>query len=180
MCLILFLVGGLGVSDTNGAKWGVGTLLLIFTFVYDLTVGPLCYCIVAEIPSSKLRTKTVMLSRNMYNVANIIVGVITPYMLNPTAWNWKAKTGFFWAGFSLVGSIWVYFELPETRNRTYAELEVLFQDGVSARKFKSTEVEVFDAGKLMERYGETGIKHFVDHVDNAEEEDIIEKVQVST
>ncbi|ABN64354.1 maltose permease [Scheffersomyces stipitis CBS 6054] len=175
MFVLLILVGGLGVANTTGAKWGIGTLLLIFTFVYDLTVGPMCYCIVAEIPSSKLRTKTVMLSRNMYNVANIIVGVVTPYMLSPTAWDWKAKTGFFWAGFSLLGSIWVYFELPETRNRTYAELDILFQDKVPARKFKTTEVEVFDAGKLMERYGERGIKQFVEHVDKAEEEEIFEK-----
>ena len=112
---------------------------------------------------------------SMYNVANIIVGVVTPYMLSPTAWDWKAKTGFFWAGFSLLGSIWVYFELPETRNRTYAELDILFQDKVPARKFKTTEVEVFDAGKLMERYGERGIKQFVEHVDKAEEEEIFEK-----
>ncbi|ABN67427.1 maltose permease [Scheffersomyces stipitis CBS 6054] len=176
MFVILIIVGGLGVSNSNGAKWGIGTLLLIFNFVYDLTIGPMAYCIVAEIPSSKLRTKTVMLSRNLYNVANIIVGIVTPYMLSPTAWNWRAKTGFFWAGFALLGCVWVWFELPETKDRTYAELDVLFQDGVKARDFKHTEVEVFDAGKLMEKFGENGIKHFVEHVDNKDDNnEIFEK-----
>ena len=165
MSLLMLLVGGLGTSSSKSAKWGVGTLLLLFTFVYDLSVGPMCYCIVAEMPSSKLRTKTVMLARNTYNVAHIVAGVVTPYMLSPTAWNWKAKTGFFWAGTAFVGSVWVFFELPETKNRTYAELDILFQDGVSSRKFNSTDVEVFDAGKLMEKYGATGIKQIIEHVD---------------
>jgi len=167
--MILLIVGGLGCSSSTSAKWGVGSLLLIYTFVYDLTVGPITYSLVSELSSTKLRTKTVMLSRNMYNVSNIIVGIITPYMLNPTQWNWRAKTGFFWAGFSIAAAVWCYFELPETRNRTYAELDLLFEQGVKARKFKTTEVDVFDAGKLMEKFGEDNIKAFVQNVEDANE-----------
>ena len=29
-------------------------------------------------------------------VVAIITGVVTPYMLNPTAWNWQNYAGFFW------------------------------------------------------------------------------------
>ncbi|KAK6456192.1 maltose permease [Scheffersomyces xylosifermentans] len=174
MCCLLLIVGGLGTSSSNSAKWGIGSMLLVFTFVYDLTVGPMCYCIVAEIPSAKLRTKTVMLARNLYNIANIVVGIITPYMLNPTAWDWRAKTGFFWAGFSFIAAVWCYFDLPETKGRTFAELDILFQDGVKARQFKHTEVEVFDAGKLMEKFGEDGIKQFVEHTERPDNE-ILEK-----
>ncbi|KAK6462830.1 maltose permease [Scheffersomyces coipomensis] len=167
--IVLIIVGGLGCSSSTSAKWGVGSLLLIYTFVYDLTVGPMCYCIVAEIPNSRLRTKTVMLARNLYNVSNIIVGIVTPYMLNPTQWNWKAKTGFFWAGFSITAAIWCYFDLPETKGRTFAELDLLFEEGIKARKFKSTEVDVFNAGKLMERFGEENIKAFVQEAEITEE-----------
>ncbi|KAK6198504.1 maltose permease [Scheffersomyces amazonensis] len=159
--IILIIVGGLGFSTSNNAKWGAGSLLLIHTFVYDLTVGPLCYCIVAEIPSAKLRTMTVMLSRNLYNVSGIIVGIITPYMLNPTELNWKAKTGLFWAGFSMAAAVWCWFELPETKDRTFAELDLLFEQGVKARDFASTEVEVFNADKLIRQVGEQNIKNFV-------------------
>ncbi|KAK6199587.1 maltose permease [Scheffersomyces amazonensis] len=164
--IILLIVGGLGISSSKSAKWGIGSLLLIYTFIYDLTVGPICYAIVAEIPSAKLRTKTVMLSRNLYNISNIVVGIITPYMLNPTEWNWRAKTGFFWAGFSITAAIWCWFELPETKDRTFAELDLLFEDRVAARKFVSTEVDVFDAGKLMEKFGEDNIKTFVQNVED--------------
>jgi SP family general alpha glucoside:H+ symporter-like MFS transporter len=159
--IILFVVGILGCLNGSGTSWAIGSMLIIYTFVYDLTVGPMCYCIVAEIPSAKLRARTVMLARNLYNVGGIIIGVMMPYMLNPTAWNWKAKTGFFFGGISIIGATWVYFELPETKGRTFAELDALFQQGVPSRKFSSTEVDVFDAGKMMEKFGEDGIRDFV-------------------
>jgi SP family general alpha glucoside:H+ symporter-like MFS transporter len=66
-------------------------------------------------------------------------------MLNPSAWNWGAKAGFFWAGTCLLCAVWTYFRLPEPKGRTYAELDVLFENGVSARKFASTSVDRFDA-----------------------------------
>lgn len=34
------------------------------------------------------------------------------------------------------------FRLPETKGRTYAELSVLFDDRVSARKFETTAVRI--------------------------------------
>lgn len=160
--VILTITGGLGFASSSGASWAIGTLLLVFTFVYDATVGPICYCLVTEIPSTNLRTKTVILSRNLYNIAGIVVAVITPYMLNPTAWGWKAKTGLFWAGFAIASAIWCWFELPETKGRTFAELDLLFDKGISARKFKTTEADVFDVGEMMERLGEEGIKDIVE------------------
>ncbi|RLV90777.1 Maltose permease MAL61 [Spathaspora sp. JA1] len=173
MSAILLVVGGLGVSGSKGASWGVGSMLLIYTFTYDLTIGPLCYCIVAEIPSARLRARTVMLARNLYNLANIIVAIITPYMLNPTEWNWKAKTGFLWAGFAILSCVWVYFELPETKGRSFAELDKLFHNKVSARQFKHTEVETFDAMEMMEKLGEQGVKEFIVQKENVGTEDQI-------
>lgn len=167
--VLLIIVGGLGFASSTGASWAIGTLLLIFTFVYDATVGPICYCLVTEIPSSTLRTKTVILSRNVYNVAGIVIAIIMPYMLNPTAWNWKAKTGLFWAGFAVASAIWCWFELPETKGRTFAELDLLFENHVPARKFKSTEVSVFDVGHMMEKFGEDGIKDVVEETKAAAE-----------
>lgn len=160
--VILMVVGGLGFSKSTNASWAVGTLLLVFTFVYDLTIGPICYCLVTELPSAKLRTKTVILSRNLYNVSGIVISVITPYMLNPTALNWKAKAGFFWGGIAIVCAIWCWFELPETKGRTFAELDLLFEQGVSARKFKTTTADVFDVGHMMEKLGEDGIRQIVE------------------
>ena len=40
--------------------------------------------------------------------------------------------------------VWSYFRLPETWNRSYHELDILFAKQISARKFATTQVDVFD------------------------------------
>ena len=68
MFIILIIIGGLGVPSVNSSTgWATGALVLVLTFLYDITVGPVCYSLVAELPSTRLRIKTVVLSRNVYN-----------------------------------------------------------------------------------------------------------------
>ena len=42
--------------------------------------------------------------------------------------------------------MWVYFRLPEPKGRTYGELDILFEQRVSARKFATTNVDPFRHG----------------------------------
>lgn len=142
---LLFIIGFLSLAPKSepGPKWATGSMLLIYTFFYDFTVGPVCYSLVSEIPSTRLRIKTVVLARNVYNLNGIWAGVITAYMLNPTAFDWAGKAGFFWGGWCLVSCIYCYFRLPEPRGRTYEELDLLFEQHTPARKFKKTEVDPF-------------------------------------
>ncbi|ORY11269.1 general substrate transporter [Clohesyomyces aquaticus] len=144
LCCLLLVIGfcGLASKDNTKAQWSIGAMLLIFTFVYDSTVGPVCYSLVAEMPSTRLRQKTVVLARNFYNIASIIGNILTPRMLNPSAWNWGAKSAFFWAGTCFLCLVWTYFRLPEPKGRTYGELDTLFEQGISARKFKETVVDL--------------------------------------
>ncbi|KAJ9608770.1 hypothetical protein H2200_006541 [Cladophialophora chaetospira] len=150
MFFILMIIGGLGVpSLSTSVGWASGALILILTFLYDFTVGPVCYSLVAELPSTRLRIKTVVLARNVYNIMGIIVGTLQPRMMNPTAWGWRGKTCFFWGGLNLLGLIWTYFRLPEPKGLTYAELDVLFENGVSARKFKTVKVDPYRSDNLI-------------------------------
>lgn len=95
-------------------------------------------------PSTRLKIKTVVLARNFYNIAGIINNIIMPRMLLASEWNWGALTGYFWAGVNLLLIIWCYFRLPEPKDRTYAELDSLFEHKVSARKFAKTDVGAFE------------------------------------
>lgn len=113
MALILMIVGFLGIAHGQGAQWGIGAMILIYTFVYDATVGPVCYSLVAELASTRLRNKTVVLARNLYNITGLIANILTPHMLNPTSWNWGAKAGFFWGGMCALCAVWTFFRLPE-------------------------------------------------------------------
>ncbi|KAL1307008.1 hypothetical protein AAFC00_005637 [Neodothiora populina] len=145
MAILLLIVGFCAIAprDNVGAQWAIGSMLLAYTFTYDATVGPVCYSLVAELSSTRLRQKTIVLARNLYNITGISTNVLTPHMLNPTAWNWGAKSGFFWAGMCSLCFTWTFFRLPEPKGRTYAELDMLFEMKVSARKFSSTVVDPF-------------------------------------
>ena len=151
--IILWLTGILGfVHQTTAIGWAVGSLLLVFTLVYDSTVGPVTYCIVPEIPSGKVRTKTVVIARNLYNIAGIFNAVITPYQLNSTQWNWGAKSGIFWACFATFFLAWSIWDLPETKGRTFADIDQLFEEHIPARKFKSTVVDPFNNAKMLQQF----------------------------
>lgn len=70
--------------------------------------------------------------------------LIPRYIENPTAGNWKGKAGFLAGGLSLLVWIWAFFRLPETKGRTYEEIDILFQKRVPARKFKRYQVDAYD------------------------------------
>ncbi|EOO00253.1 putative maltose permease mal61 protein [Phaeoacremonium minimum UCRPA7] len=96
-----------------------------------------------EMSTRRLQIKTVVLGRALYIVVGIICSVLTPYMLNPGEWNWSNYAGFFWGGICFLCIIYTYFRVPEPMGRSFAELDLLFEQGVSARKFASTKVDVF-------------------------------------
>lgn len=145
MTVLLGLIGFVALAGVGNipAQWAVGSLLLLYTFIYDCTVGPVCYSLVTEMTSTRLKTKSVVLARNMYNVTSIVTNIITPLMLNPTAWNWGAKSGFFWAGTCSLCFVWTFFRVPEPKGRTYGEMDVLFAAKVPARKFRGAAVQEF-------------------------------------
>ncbi|KAF3391741.1 Maltose permease MAL31 [Penicillium rolfsii] len=145
MFTVLMLVGFLGIPShtTPGLSYSSAALLLVFVFTYDLTVGPVTYCLISEIPSTRLRIKSAVLARNCYNIASIIANFLNPPILNPTAWNLKGKGGFIWAPFCMICFIWSFFRLPEPKGRTASELDVLFEKKISARKFSKLEVTPF-------------------------------------
>lgn len=137
------LAPGAARSENAAASWATGSVLLVYTFVYDATVGPVCYSLVSEMPSTRLRNKTIVLARNLYNIFSIVNGVIIPFMLNPTEWNWAGKAGFFWGGLCFCSACWAFFRLPEPKGRTFGELDLLFGAKVPARKFRHTTINSF-------------------------------------
>lgn len=158
LCSMLFILGFLGLVPESHKKEGslaTGSIMVVWALFYQLTVGTVCYSLVGELSSRRLQIKTVVLARNLYNIVGIITNVLTPYMLNPTAWDWSNYTGFFWGGICFCCIVYTYFRIPEPRGRTFAELDVLFEKKIPARKFASTKVDVFHESideKVMHQY----------------------------
>ncbi|KAJ7087979.1 sugar porter family MFS transporter [Mycena belliarum] len=163
LCVILMCLGFLGLvkaEKRDQSALATGALMLVWALIYQCTVGTVAYSLVGELGSRRLSIKTVVLGRNMYNVVGIVCSVLTPYMLNPSAWDWQNYAGFFWGGSCFLCIIYTYFRVPEPQGRSFAELDLLFEKGVSARKFATTDVDVFDdlASDENEKGAETRVE----------------------
>lgn len=86
MCLVLFIIGALGFHVNQSVNFGMGGLLIGLNFIYNCSLGPVCYTIIAEMSSTRLRQKSIVLARIAYQIMNIICGIIVPRMLSPLAW----------------------------------------------------------------------------------------------
>jgi SP family general alpha glucoside:H+ symporter-like MFS transporter len=145
MTALLWIVGfvSAGAGKSQGGYYAQAALMLLWMFVYYMTVGPICYAIIGEMPSTRLRNKSISLARSAYYIGQIICNVVNPYMLNPTEGNWKGKTGFVWGGSAFAFFVWSWFRLPESNGRTFEELDLLFAQKVSARNFSKTGVNPY-------------------------------------
>lgn len=137
--IILFIIGCLGIHENQSTGWALGGIMTASSLLCFSTITSLA--VVPEVSSTRLRAKTTVISRNVYNVFSIYNNVLTTWMINSTGWGWGAKAGFYWSGSSACFLIWAIFRLVETKNRTPTELDFLFEKGVPARKFHSTHVQ---------------------------------------
>lgn len=53
----MLITGILGFVNANGAKWAIGTMLILLNLFYNMSVGPACYVIISETHSTRLRAK---------------------------------------------------------------------------------------------------------------------------
>ena len=160
MATELCLIGILNVwTHHKSVAWVQAILTLVWTVTFQLSAGQLGWALPAEIGSTRLRQKTVCLARNVSNISGTIGGTLENYMMNPTAWNLRGYTGFVWGFCAWVVFVWAYFRLPETKDRTFHELDILFAKEVPARKFATTNVDEFDEHEqnaLAARYSVAG------------------------
>jgi SP family general alpha glucoside:H+ symporter-like MFS transporter len=62
-------------------------------------------------------------------------------MLSPAANNWGLKTSLLFGSCAAIVGILVFFVVPETKGRTYEQLDHLFVSKVPTRRFKSYQFE---------------------------------------
>jgi hypothetical protein len=115
--------------------------MVLTNLIYDLSVGPLCFTIMSEVSSVKLRGITIALSNVAVVICSVVFAVAIPYALDTNGANWGGKLGFLFFGLGILNTAWVWFCLPETKDRTFEELDFMFQNRVPTRKFKTYQIE---------------------------------------
>ncbi|CAK7234321.1 hypothetical protein SBRCBS47491_008908 [Sporothrix bragantina] len=152
LTILMFLVAILDCvprpSDGGDSlDWAEAGLLLVWNFVYDLSIGPVCFVIISECSATRVRSKSIAVCTAAQGILGIIMTVAIPYLINPDQANARGKVGFFFGGLSLFCLVWTYFRVPETAGRTYEELDLLFDRKVPARQFKGYQLDVVIAGE---------------------------------
>ncbi|KAJ3959818.1 hypothetical protein N0V92_003525 [Colletotrichum tropicale] len=143
----MLIIGIMGfIPGQDNVAIAVAVVMIIVNLTFKMSLGPTCYVIVGETSSSRVRAQTIVIGRGIYVCGQVAVQQLNPRMLNDSAdaWNWGAKTGMLYFGFCLIWAVWIFFFLPETRNRTFAELDYLFQKKVSARRFTTAPIDLFE------------------------------------
>ncbi len=111
---------GIPSEPSTATSWAAGSMVVLMSATANFSLAPVVYTIVAEIPSTRLRAKSIILARNACNAINIaFVGVVAYRQLNE--WNWGPKSAFFWAGINAIFTTYVFFrlrELPLSRRPT--------------------------------------------------------------
>ena len=139
LTVILLLVGVLDVlpqySSSPSIINGQASLMVAYNFFYDLTIGPLCFVIICETSSAKLRGKTIALATAINALVNMACAVGIPYAINPDQGNLRGKIAFIFFGTTLPCIAWCFWALPETKGRTFEELDLMFQRKVATKDF---------------------------------------------
>jgi MFS transporter, SP family, general alpha glucoside:H+ symporter len=97
-------------------------------------IGP-ATSIAGEVSGTRLRAKSQAIGFAFNYFFSTVWNVVVPYMFNPDQGNLGGKIGWIYAATCLTAIVIVYFEFPETKNRTYIELDHMFDMRLSSRNF---------------------------------------------
>ncbi|KAI5459681.1 putative maltose permease [Mariannaea sp. PMI_226] len=148
---ILWVMGGLAVGGSPGELKGTVAMILLYCFLYNVTIGATAYTCLTEVATSRLRIKTIAIGLAVANSIGVMWSFVLPYMFNPDKANLGGKVGFIFGGLCFPCIIFLWFYQPETMNRSYEELDEMFMKKVPARHFKTYRTEAEERNQVARR-----------------------------
>lgn len=133
----LFTMAGLGTQShpSLAIKTGITAMVTIFGVGFQLGWAPLSHVVAAEIPTTRLRDQTYAVGAVFNILIQFLVTFSLPYLLNAPYANLGSKVGFIFGSTAVLATIFSYFGIPECNGKTLEEIDELFLEGVSIRKF---------------------------------------------
>lgn len=82
LVVLMFIIGILdcvpNYENHKSVIWAQSSLMLVWNFFYDLSVGPLCFVILCEVSATKVRSKTIAVSTAVQALLGIAMTVAIP------------------------------------------------------------------------------------------------------
>ena len=100
--------------------WSQASLILLWNFVYNLSIGPVGFVILSETSATRVRGKTIAFATAVQAFVGIGMTVAVPYMINPDQANLRGKLGFFFGGLAALCCVWSSLRIPETVSALHA------------------------------------------------------------
>ena len=112
LAVVLFLLGGLATVGSPGALKGAAAMILLYCFIYNVSIGTTTWNILAETATSRLRVKTIGIRIAFQYSLFTMWAFVLPKLFNPNQANLGGKTGFIFGGFSLLCIVYHWFYQP--------------------------------------------------------------------
>lgn len=128
LCMLLFAIVGTARPDSTAASTCLVVFVCLYLFTYGATWGPLPMAVASEVASNGLRSKTMSMMNVCAYLTNLFIDCGSPYLINEQYVDIGSKLGFIFGGTMVVGVLWMFFELPETKDRTLEEIDEMFMN----------------------------------------------------
>ncbi|KAJ5682956.1 hypothetical protein N7462_006121 [Penicillium macrosclerotiorum] len=134
----LFTVMGIAgcFPNSSTALWVVGIFLQLSWWVYGPAIGP-AMSVAGEVSAVRLRAKSMAIGFTFNYFFSTIWNVVIPYLYNSDEANLGGKIGWIYAFMGAVTLLIIFFEIPETKGRSFEELDEMFNEKVSTRAFRT-------------------------------------------
>lgn len=121
--------------------------MAVWSFVYQATIGSVAWTILSEVSTSSLRSHTQAIATLAQGVAGTAWSFALPYLVNPNEANLGGKIGFIYGGILGVLAVISFFIIPDTKGRSFADIDALFEAKVPIRQFTSVNLTALPAEK---------------------------------
>ncbi|KAK6455912.1 glucose transporter/sensor [Scheffersomyces xylosifermentans] len=127
--LIVAIVGVATGQGSTSANQCLVAFVCIFIAAFAATWGPLCWAVIAECYPLSVRQKSISLCTASNWLWNWGIAYATPYMVNsgPGNANLGSKVFFIWGGCNVIGGLFVWALVYETKGLTLEQVDELYE-----------------------------------------------------
>jgi SP family general alpha glucoside:H+ symporter-like MFS transporter len=122
-------------TANRAANTALLAFMITWSMLYTATVGCFGWAIAQETAAQATRPKTIAFSLVCQQLTALMLSSVFPFFINPDQLNWGGKVMFLFVGAEVFILAVLFWFQPETKNRTYHDIDCLYAQGVPPRKF---------------------------------------------
>jgi MFS transporter, SP family, general alpha glucoside:H+ symporter len=140
LCCSMYLVMGICavIPRSSQSLLAIGVALQFTSISYGPAVGS-SMAVAGEVSASRLRAKSLGIGNTFFNLYGTIWTVVLPYLFNSDQANLGGNIAWIYLGQGLIMLVLLFYIVPETKGRSFEELDVMFGKRIPARKFGAYE-----------------------------------------